>query len=203
MRLGLAAALGAALTLLAAPASASYAVALEVPALSARADTVVRGRVVAQHARWNRTHTRIYTDVSVAVDHVYKGSADSVVLVTRLGGSLGGIGMRVSGEASFTPGEEVILFLARHTRGASVTHTVLGMAQGKLTVLRGGRGPRVLLSPGQSGIRLVAQERDNRLRARPAAAVVRGLDEVEREIRSAQGTPAPRPSAAPSRGGRP
>jgi hypothetical protein len=180
-------ALVAALALLALPARASVAVRLDLPALVAQADTVVRGRVVAERARWDASHSRIYTDVRLTVDRVYKGAAapGDVIVVTRLGGSVGGLGMRVAGEARFALGEETIVFLRRVAAGGRIHHTVVGMAQGKLSVLRTASGPQVLSSPGAQGLRLVAPGAPGRVQPVAPRATVRPLPEVERAIAAA------------------
>jgi hypothetical protein len=180
---------------LASPAQGTVALRVDLPALAAAADVVVRGRVVGEVSRWDSSRRRIYTDVTVAVDEVYKGDArvGRTVVVTRLGGSVGGVGMRVAGEVSLVAGEESFLFLRRHEARRGGRLTVVGMAQGKLTVLRDRRGARVLPATGAAGLRLVTPAADGRLRRSAAVPVVRPLGDVEREIRTLCGTrPAPR-----------
>jgi hypothetical protein len=171
--------------LLASPAQGTIALRLELPELTASADVVVRGRVTGEVSRWDSSRRRIYTEVTVAVAEVYKGDArvGQEVVVTRLGGSVGGVGMRVAGEVSLAAGEESILFLRRHEAQRGARLTVVGMAQGKLTVLRDRRGVRVLPATGGSGLRLVAPT-GGRLRRVPTPPAVRPLAAVEREIRS-------------------
>jgi hypothetical protein len=174
------------------PAQGTVALRVDLPELAATADLVVRGRVVGATSRWDSSRRRIYTDVTVAVDEVYKGSArvGQALVITRLGGSVGGVGMRVAGEVSLAPGEESILFLRRHDARRGARLTVVGMAQGKLTVLRDRRGARVLASPGAAGLRLVTPA-GGRLRRSPTPAAVRPLGEVERDIRALVGARRP------------
>ncbi|HEY3354132.1 MAG TPA: hypothetical protein VGQ83_12840 [Polyangia bacterium] len=177
----------AGVVLAAVPASASVIVQLDVPTLAARADGIVRGRVVDQRARWDAQHTRIFTDVRVAVDQVYKGpgAPGDVIVVTRLGGSVDGVGMKVAGEAAFVLGEEALVFLRRQAAGGRLYHTVLGMAQGKLTVVRGPRGAQVVQSAALAGLRLVAPGPGRRVRPAAPPPAVRPLADVERAIRAA------------------
>jgi hypothetical protein len=184
--------MAAATLALAAPARASVVVGLDLPELTGQADVVVRGRAVAQAARWDDAHTRIYTDVTFVVEQTYKGAPrpGEPVVITRLGGSVGGIGMRVYGEATFATGEEAIVFLRRAPGGRRLS--VVGMGQGKLTVLRDARGARVLRSAGAAGVRLVAPDATGRIQRRPAAPSVRPLAEVERDLAAAVKARAPR-----------
>jgi hypothetical protein len=171
---------------LSSPAPASVALRVELPELTVTADLVVRARVAGEVSRWDSARRRIYTDVTVAVEEVYKGDArvGEALVVTRLGGSVGGIGMRVAGEVSLAAGEESILFLRRHQPRHGGRLTVLGMAQGKLTVLRDRRGARVLPAAGGAGLRLVTPAAGGRLRRVATPPAVRPLREVEREIRA-------------------
>jgi hypothetical protein len=174
------------------PASAAVVLHLDLPALTARADLVVRGRAVAQRSRWDAAHRRIYTDVTLVVDEAYKGGPrpGSTLRITRLGGSVDGIGMRVAGEATFALGEEAIVFLRRHVRHGVTRLSVLGMAQGKLTVLRGRAGARVLRSLGGAGLRVVAPSPRGRVRRVAPRPISRSLADFERELRTLVAHPA-------------
>ncbi|MBI5480113.1 MAG: hypothetical protein HY906_14700 [Deltaproteobacteria bacterium] len=171
---------------LASPARGTVALRVDLPELTAAADLVLRGRVVGEVSRWDSSRRRIYTEVTVAVDEVYKGDArvGHSLVVTRLGGSVGGVGLRVAGEVSLAAGEESILFLRRHEARRGARLTVVGMAQGKLAVLRDRRGARVLPAAGGAGLRLVTPTGSGRLRRVATPPAVRPLREVEREIRS-------------------
>jgi hypothetical protein len=171
---------------LASPAQATVVRRVDLMELTATADLVVRGRAVGEVSRWDASRRRIHTDVTFTVDEVYKGNARvaQTLVVTRLGGSVGGVGMRVAGEVSLTAGEESILFLRRHEARRGARLTVIGMAQGKLTVLRDRRGARVLSSAGGAGLRLVTPTDGGHLRRVAAVPAVRPLSEVERDIRA-------------------
>ena len=94
-------------------------------------------------------------------------------MVTR-GGIVGDIGQRVDGLATFSEGEEVVLFLAKAGDSA---FRVQGGSQGKFTVQGEGAGPNlsgVAFVPGKA---LVVGER----RAEPMP-----LTELERRVRIAR-----------------
>jgi hypothetical protein len=180
--LGLGLALGLSLGL-ATAARATVLMPLDTAALTQRADRVVLGTVESSQAHWSADHKSIYTDVTLRVTQVYKGDASvgGTVVVRREGGSIDGVGMRVFGAASFSLGEEVVVFM--ETRGVA-SYTV-GMTQGKLRVVR-----------GSDGIKRVAADLSAVAFARPGGGTVqessaqapRRLEDLEREIRSYAGT---------------
>jgi hypothetical protein len=164
-------------------ARATVLMPLDTAALTQRADRVVLGTVESSQAHWSADHKSIYTDVTLRVTRVYKGDASvgGTVSLRREGGSLDGVGMRVFGAASFTIGEEAVVFIER--RGAA-SYTV-GMTQGKL---------RVVL--GSDGIKRVAADLSAVAFARPGGGTVhdgtaqapRRLEDLEREILGYAGT---------------
>ena len=105
----------------------------------------------------------------------YKGAVKpgERVVVRREGGALDGVGMRVFGAATFTVGEEVVVFI--EMRGGA-PYTV-GMTQGKLRV-----------TVGSDGVKHVAAALGDVAFTRPSAATQalqpRRLDDFEREVRS-------------------
>jgi hypothetical protein len=135
-------------------AEASVLVPLDTRALVERAERIVVGVVEGQTSRWlDESRTTIVTDVRIRVQRAMLGAQPGeVITVRRLGGTVDGIGMRVHGEASYTQGEEVLVFTER--RGAS--SFAVGMAQGKMhvatedgrRVVRVDLGGAELLGPG-------------------------------------------------------
>src|SRR5262249_10925695 len=122
------------------PARATVVESLELRDLCARADRIVRGQVVRRRAYWDDAHQRIWTDVTIRVDATFKGPASQTLMVRRLGGSVGGIGMRTIGEVEFADGEEVFLFVRR----AADAYQTVGLAQGKLHIVRDATGARAI-----------------------------------------------------------
>lgn len=158
-------------------AHATVLVPLDTKALTARAERIVLGTVVSQVARWTDDHDAIYTDVTIRVTRVYKGAVKpgEEIVVRREGGVVDGMGMRVYGAASFTVGEEIVVFL--ETRG-NAQYTV-GMTQGKLRV-----------TVDNQGVKHVAAAFGDVAFTRPAIPTTqvvtqpRRLDDFEREVRS-------------------
>jgi hypothetical protein len=156
-------------------AHATVLVPLDTKALTARAERIVLGTVESQVARWTDDHQAIYTDVTVLVTRAYKGAVKpgERVVVRREGGALDGLGMRVFGAASFTVGEEVVVFIEMRG-GAAYT---VGMTQGKLRVTAGSDGVKHV----SAALGDVAFTRADA--AKQALAPPRRLDDFEREVR--------------------
>jgi hypothetical protein len=133
-----------ALLLLGLPAAATTMLRLDLPALAQGADTVVHGTVRRVESRWSGDRRRILTDVEIQVTEALKGQPGSTVLLIQSGGKVGDIGQAVHGTASFTPGEEVVVFMER--RGASAFQ-LSGMSQGKYQVRRASDGQSALAVP--------------------------------------------------------
>ncbi len=123
-------------------ASATTMTQLDLAGLTARAESVVAGRVTEARAAWTADHSAIYTDVTILVDRALAGAAQpgQQVVVRREGGTVDGLAMKVYGAATFTKGEDVVVFVERRN-GARY---VVGMAQGKLSLYTDGSGARRL-----------------------------------------------------------
>jgi hypothetical protein len=134
----------AALLLLGLPAAATTMLRMDLPVMAQGSDTVVHGTVRRVESRWSGDRRRILTDVEIEVTEALKGQPGSTVLLTQPGGKMGDIGQVVHGTASFTPGEEVVVFLER--RGASAFQ-LTGMSQGKYQVKRAEDGKTALAVP--------------------------------------------------------
>lgn len=157
-------------------AQASAFVRLDLATLDARADEIFVGTVERVSARFVSADRRgIVTDVTLRCDRQVLGvRAGDRLVVRHLGGEVEGRGQRVFGEASFTVGEQVLLFASK--RGGA--YWPVGMAQGALHVRRDDAGlPRVRIDLG--GAELV-------LGSGPAVEG-RPLDDVVAELVAAQG----------------
>jgi hypothetical protein len=168
------------------PAGATTMMALDLPALTERAEMVVAGRVLETRSAWTPEHDAIYTDVTLLVDRALAGPvrAGEQIVVRREGGSVDGVGMKVYGAPSFTRDEEVVVFLER--RGAA--RYVVGMAQGKLALVRDAAGVRRL----RRDLSEVALTRATRPGAPPPGAeelrTISTLDELARRIAALRAT---------------
>jgi hypothetical protein len=100
--------------------------------LVSRSAQIVRGKVIDLRSEWDPEGTHIYTYVDVRVDEAIKNAIYGELIKLRvLGGTVGDIRMTVYGMLSFTPDEEVILFLGENTRSFFPT---VGQHEGKLRI---------------------------------------------------------------------
>jgi hypothetical protein len=114
-------------------ARATQVMHLDTQALVHGSDDIVVGQIENVQPRWNTTHTKIFTDVSVRVTQALKGGAGDLITLTQLGGEVDGVRYNVPGCPAFTRGEEALLFVWRGTRGQP---QVTGLAQGKFDIRR-------------------------------------------------------------------
>lgn len=126
-------------------ASATSLVALDEEDLSHIADVIVVGEVKAVEVKVEavfapRPGKRVTTENTVEVAEVWKGpvSAGDRLPVTEFGGWTPDVTMEVEGTPGFLVGERVLLFLMY--RASTNDFVVLGMHQGKYTLLPNGAG---------------------------------------------------------------
>jgi hypothetical protein len=115
-----------------------------IDSLTQSSDAVVLGKVKATQGHWSADHMRIITDVTIEVAEFFKGGGSSTLVVRQPGGEIDGIGQKVSGLASFSEGEEVVLFLEHLEKDK---YRVAGMAQGKYRVERSSDKRAVFVVP--------------------------------------------------------
>ncbi len=161
-------------------ASATTMLRADLPELAHTSDAIVHGTVRRVESRWSGDGRRIVTDVEIQVTEALKGEASSTVLVTQPGGRVGDTGQMVSGLASFSSGEEVVVFLERKGTRA---FRVVGMAQGKYKVQRSEDGTRALAVPEPTGDVLLLDP-DTR-EATTSSARTLSLAELKASIRTA------------------
>ena len=137
---------GAAAMFIARPASATTLLKMELDDLTRTSDAVVRGKVTKLESHWTGDRMRIVTEVQIEVSEAMKGTVGKTVTVQQPGGVVGDIGQRVEGLASFSEGEEVVLFL-ESLPGS--TFLVAGMAQGKYRLERSSDGTATYAIPEQ------------------------------------------------------
>jgi len=106
----------------------------ESVALAKTADKVVLGKVAKVESEW--LHGRIVSRVSLRVEETLKGKGEATLELVVPGGSVGGIAMLVIGGPRFREGDRAILFL----RQADTEYRILGLAQGKVSVLKNDSG---------------------------------------------------------------
>lgn len=126
--------LGALLTL-AVPASATSLVRRGIEALTLDSETIVQGSVVDIHSYWNASHTLILTDVRLRPSKFFKGEAVEDVILTVMGGTVGGTTTLILGGPELAPGREYVLFLSHgDLPGAPARLTVRDLCQGAFAV---------------------------------------------------------------------
>lgn len=174
--LGLLVALGA----LGAPAArATQMEHLDTRALVLGSDDIIVGQVESVQPRWNAGRTKIFTDVSVRITQSLKGGAGERLMLTQLGGEVGGVRYTVPGCPAFAPGEEALLFVWRDARGQA---QVSGLAQGKFDVRRDPATGEATVQRSTPGL-AVGDARQLRLVPQGRTVPRLRLDDLMREIR--------------------
>jgi hypothetical protein len=120
-------------TLLASSALATVVLSMSMEEMTARAPLIVHGVVNGSSTAWDEPHAKIWTWTEVVLKDTLKGDSRATVLVKQPGGIVGPIGQSVAGAATFSPGEEVVLFLepANDEAGAWVP---VAMSSSKVTL---------------------------------------------------------------------
>lgn len=110
---------------------------MSIEELTKHADIILRGKVLSQTCEPNPA-TQIQTRVEVEVHEVWKGANPGARFqVVLAGGTLGNRRVVVPGQATYTPGEEIVAFLRKNDRGQGVT---LSLCQGKFEVFSDAAG---------------------------------------------------------------
>ncbi len=125
-------------------ATATTVVVVDTQSATNRASSVVLATVASQESRWNDARTKIYTYTELDVHEDFKGGKRGKrVRVRQPGGSVGNVACYVPGTATFRKGEKVLAFL-RPLKTDKTRFRVVGMAQGKYSVLKDGTAVREL-----------------------------------------------------------
>jgi hypothetical protein len=154
-------------------ARASSMVRMDLEALGNGAEHILVGTVEKKESRLSPGGETIVTDVTLDVERSLAGGPVGDRFVVRhLGGEVGGLGQRIYGEASYQPGERVLVF----TVGRSGAQFALGMAQGVFHVFNDAQGIA----------RVEAHVADANVLGAPAPATTgpRRLDEVIAQVQS-------------------
>jgi hypothetical protein len=110
------------------------------------------GRVESVSAAWDPQVSSIYTYVSVVVLDVMKGTiGEGRIIVKQLGGTVGRAGLSVHDQATFEPGEEVLLFLESRPRDHSLYTVALWQGKWSLEVAVTGKESLVRRAPAGGG----------------------------------------------------
>jgi hypothetical protein len=179
----------------ASPARASLVLALDLPTMVTRADTVAVVDVASVKADWDANHEQILTTIDLVVVESWKGGASSGahLTVVQPGGTVGDLTQTIHGMTRFVPGERAVVFLSgRPDRGA-----VVGMAQGKRLVRRDTATGRFMVhAPDKAGATFI--------RSTPSSTPspvfdlrVRPLDELRADVRALAAKTGATPAAKP------
>jgi hypothetical protein len=105
---------------------------LPTEVLATQAEIVAVGKVSSLVSRWNESHSRIVTQVTIAVDQYFKGGTPGSPLTILVpGGEVDGVGELYSHTAVFQRDESVLVFAQKDARG---NYGVAAGQQGKYTV---------------------------------------------------------------------
>ena len=117
---------------------------MELPALTAEADTIVVAEVISAVASFEDDHRAIRTVVELSVEETWKARGSSSARTIRIvqpGGVVGDLEMRVHGLPTFRVGERSVLFLNAHNkRHAEFGFMLTGLGQGKRTLFKNSEG---------------------------------------------------------------
>lgn len=109
------------------------------PELARASELIVTGRVSGMSFGRDPQVGAIYTYVTVDVEQTIKGPLfGERIVVKQLGGHADGVTMTIYDQAVFEPGEEVLLFLVRRPRDATLQ--TIGLWEGKWTIERDAAG---------------------------------------------------------------
>lgn len=123
-----------ALLLMAAPASASTVLELDLDELVSASNQIVVGKVADLDARVE-ADGRVYSYIRIQVAETLKGEHQREVVIRQIGGRTEELATIVPGMPDFKPDEEVLVFLEHVTRHR--IPVVTGMAQGKFHIAIG------------------------------------------------------------------
>ncbi len=103
--------------------------------MTQRADAIVMGTVTSIESRWNVDRSLIYTDIGIDVSRTLKAGpypSTGRIVISLMGGTVGGLRMEVDQQAVFERGEEVLLFLVANPKTNS--YTTYAMSYGKYII---------------------------------------------------------------------
>jgi hypothetical protein len=119
------------------PSQATIILRLDLDAMINRSDVIVRAKVISSTSRWTKDRRYIVTDTQLSIVEGLQGSETRKTLtVRRLGGTVDGIGMKVSGTAVLPQGQDVVVF----TENRGGHRFVVGMQQGLYQIVKNASG---------------------------------------------------------------
>jgi hypothetical protein len=160
------------------------------------APVIVHGTVGNSYTDWGHERDggkRIFTYWELSTDEVLKGQAEAggIIRMREMGGEKDGVGMQVAGAATFSQGEEVVVFLGDKNDEGS--YDVWGMSMGKYTFTPDPDGGEPMLRGAGIGLRRPRMTDGDG--ARPSDVPQKWtVAALRRLIAEQSGAPAPRPA---------
>ncbi|MFO0683126.1 MAG: hypothetical protein U0234_13805 [Sandaracinus sp.] len=163
-------------------ALATQVEALTLRELTADADRIVVGTVIAEEAHYDDLD-RIVTDSTIRVEDTLYGPSEPTIVVRHIGGVVGDLGLRVAGEEPYAMGDRMLLFLRTFDSGdVGPVFRPVGMSQGEMPIVSRTEGEMIL--PGAAGVSVVERAPDGRLTpAVPALTAPVQRDELLARVR--------------------
>jgi len=94
-------------------------------------DAIITGKVIDKKSEWSSDKSRILTHVRIEVGEYLKGNEGNNIMVTYLGGEVGGVGEIYSHMPDFADKEEVLVFVKKDSND---DFRVFGGEDGKLSI---------------------------------------------------------------------
>lgn len=148
-----------AVLLVPAVAAATQVEAMNLRQLVTEADLVIVGTVVSSESHYDDLE-RIVTDDTVRVEDTLHGARSSTIVLRRLGGVVGDIGLSIAGEGSYPVGARALLFLRALSPtdlpAGSIVFRPLGMSQGVMPMSE--RDGIEVVMPGGADLSIVTRQ---------------------------------------------
>ena len=164
-------------------ARATSILRMDVEDLARAAQVVAVARVDSVESRWEPDGSVIVTETRLTLERSIAGEPPNGIVLTSLGGSVGGITALYAGGARLRPGERVVVFLEPRRRAAA-QWLLTGAYQGAFRLER----------EAETGMDVAVREtaRDGVSLVGPASDAGTGmlrmyLDELEARVRAARG----------------
>lgn len=175
-----------ALTVLALSLPAAATTVLDVPLerMAHDAPLVVEGVVSGKRVERSKDRGQIVTRTRIKISKTLKGESRTELLVWQAGGTVEGVTSAIPGDATFTDGEQVVLFLEPHPQdpGAFV---LLAMNAAKFVVEQSPAGP--IVRRDLSKLSFARAGSDGVIRhAEPLAPATLTLDALRRTVERAR-----------------
>ena len=131
-------------------AFATVARYMDMPALVKISDVIVQGKALKQKTVYDKARKISLLQTTIQVDKVHMGASKKTIVIQQFGGTHDGVTTKISGDAQFEMGEEVVVFLRK---GKNNIHYLNAMGQSKFTVSR--QGKKVSISRDLTGFSFV------------------------------------------------